>query len=358
MATRSSAFDSAARREREGVLMCVATAASFAAMVVFAKLAYAAGANVTTLLAPRFAIAAVVLWLLAARRGVARNVTRRDALAALALGFVVYAGETELMFQALARLEASLAELIVFVYPALVVLGAIALRREAASRRRLVALALAMTGVTLVLGGAASAPGGAGLALLLPLGAALMFTGYVLTAERINGRIHPLTFGALICTGAAISFSGGGVLSGSLQLGMPLPAWGWTVAIALGSTVVPISAFLGGVARLGPGRASILAMLEPPLALLAAFVVFGDRLGVVQLVGGALVLLAAVMLQMRPVRSRDRGAPAGTAHHPPARPLTDLPAAGAGLGVRAEVGRLSRARVRRREHDRPPVAQR
>jgi drug/metabolite transporter (DMT)-like permease len=346
---------SAARRERQGVLLCVATAASFAAMVVFAKLAYAAGANVTTLLAPRFAIASAVLWLLAARHGVARALTRRDALAAFGLGLLLYAGETELMFQALAHIEASLAELIVFVYPALVVLGAIALRREAASRRRLVALALAMTGVTLVLAGGVHA-GGDTADMLLPLGAALLFASYVLAAERINARIHPLTFAALICSGAAVSFSAGGLLTGSLQLGMPAAAWGWTVATALGSTVVPISAFLGGVARLGPGRASILAMLEPPLALVAAFVVFGDRLGPVQLLGGALVLLAAVVLQMRPVRSRERGAPAVPTDPPAARPLADLPAGGAGVGVRAEVRRLPSARVRRRERARAPVA--
>jgi drug/metabolite transporter (DMT)-like permease len=330
----SPAHTSAARRERQGFLLCLATAASFAAMVVFAKLAYAAGANVTTLLAPRFLIAAVVLWLLAARRGVARAFTRRDALAAFGLGLVLYAGETELMFQSLTRIEASLTELIVFVYPALVVLGAIALRREAASRRRLGALALAMTGVTLVLAGGVHT-GGDTIGMLMPLVGAVLFAVYVLTAERINGRVHPLAFGALICSGAAVSFSGAGLLSGSLQLGMPAAAWGWTVAIALGSTVVPISAFLGGVARLGPGRASIIAMLEPPMALLAAFVVFGDRLGVVQLLGGALVLSAAVVLQMRPVRSRERGAPAVPTDPPAARPLADRTAGGVGLGVRA-----------------------
>ena len=53
-----------------------------------------------------------------------------------------------------------------------------------------------------------------------------------------------------------------------------------------------MSAFLGGVARLGPGRASILGTLEPPIACLLAFLVFGERLAPLQLVGGALVASA------------------------------------------------------------------
>ena len=46
-----------------GVVMCLASAAAFGAMGVFGKLAYEEGATVGTLLATRFAVAALVLWL-------------------------------------------------------------------------------------------------------------------------------------------------------------------------------------------------------------------------------------------------------------------------------------------------------
>jgi len=342
-------------REREGVALCVTTAVCYAAMAIFAKLAYRAGANITTLLAPRFALAAVVLWAIAAHRGVARGVRRRDALLALAAGAVLYAGETELMFQALAHTGVSLSELLVFSYPALVVVGVIALRRERPSLRRFAALGLASLGVTLVLAGGATTAVSSG-ALALPLGAALLYAIYVLAIQPVGARIPALTLAALVASGAAVTFTAGGLASDSFELSMGTAAWGWTIVIALGTTVLPMAAFLGGVARLGSGRASILAMLEPPLALAAAFLVFGDHLGPAQLLGGLLVLSAAVLLQTRSVRSARRVASAEIAASPTARALGDDAAERAGVGVRAEVGRLPGAGVRRRGDEHAAVA--
>jgi drug/metabolite transporter (DMT)-like permease len=286
------------RRERVGAALCVTTATTFAASVIFAKLAFAAGANVLSVLVPRFGIAALVLWALAARRGVAR-VPLRDALAALALGLVLYSAETGLLFAALTRIEASLVELLVFCYPALVVLGALLLRREAPTRRRFAALALATGGVSLVLAG-----GGVGgsvdvLSLAMPLAAAFVYAGYVLAAETLSGRLHPLTLAALVSTGATIAFAAAGTAAGTLHLDMPEAAWAWALVLALATTVVPMGAFLAGVARIGSSRASILAMLEPPLAIVGAFLVLGDRLEPAQVAGGLLVLGAAVLVQLR-----------------------------------------------------------
>src|SRR5215210_7181756 len=151
-------------REREGLLLCVASAAGFGAMAIFAKQAYAAGLDVTTLLALRFPMAAVMLWTLI--------VVRRRAIGSLrglavggALG-LWYAAQAGLFFSALERIDAGLASLLLYAYPALVTLGAFALGRERPDRRRVGALALASAGVALVLIG-----GGTG--ALDALGAAL-----------------------------------------------------------------------------------------------------------------------------------------------------------------------------------------
>ncbi len=349
---------SSAHRDREGVALAVLGAVGFAGIVVMAKLAYAAGADVLTLLAVRFAIAAALLWALAARRGVARVPTRRAALAALALGGLVYSVEVGLMFASLTRLDASLVELLLFSYPALVVLGAIALRHEPPARRRLAALAVSTTGVALVLAGGGATGGLDPLGVALALGAAVFFAAYVLVAGRIGGRLHALPFAALVCTGTAAALALAAAASGSLQLAMSLEAWGWAAALAVVSTVVALAAFLASIARLGPGRASILAMVEPPIACLLAFVVFGERLTPLQLAGGALVVAGAVVLQLRSIRSLRRGASAQSPGHAAAGALARGAAGRAGLGVRAEVGRVPGARVRRRRRARAAVARR
>jgi drug/metabolite transporter (DMT)-like permease len=189
------------------------------------------------------------------------------------------------------------------------------------------------------------------------LGAAALYASYVLAVGRVGGHLPPLTFVALVSSGAALAFAVSGAVTGTLHA-MSAPAWGWALALVLGSTVIAMSAFIGGVARLGAGRASILATLEPPIACVLAFLVFGDRLSPPQLAGGALVLSAALVLQMRPLRSRRRGAPALPTDRTAARALAPGAADGRRVGVRAEVGRLSRDRVRRRRRGRDPVARR
>ena len=75
--------------------------------------------------------------------------------------------------------------------------------------------------------------------------------------------------------------------------------WGWLACLALVSTVASIGLFFAGLRRVGPTTASILATVEPLVTVVLAFLVFGETMGPVQLVGGALVLTAMLALQAR-----------------------------------------------------------
>src|SRR5687768_2268020 len=165
-----------------GALCCLASAAAFGAMGVFGKLAYDEGATVGTLLATRFVLAAALLWVwLACTSGLrlVRALTRRDALLALGLGAIGYGLQAGGYFAALDRLDASLLALLVYTYPVIVTVAAVALGREAASRRTAAVLAIASAGLVLVLAGASPGaldPVGAALGL----GAAIVYSVYVL----------------------------------------------------------------------------------------------------------------------------------------------------------------------------------
>jgi drug/metabolite transporter (DMT)-like permease len=165
-----------------GALLCFASAAAFGAMGVLGKLAYDEGATVGTLLACRFVLAAGVLWLVVACRGGAGRAlggaTRRDVLLALGLGAVGYGAQAAGYFTALERLDASLLSLLVYTFPVMVTVAAIALGRERARRSTTAALALACGGLVLVLGGAAGALDTVG--ALLGLGTAVVYSAYVL----------------------------------------------------------------------------------------------------------------------------------------------------------------------------------
>ena len=287
---------------RLGSALCIASAIAFGAMAIFGKLAYDAGVGVLTLLFVRFTIAAPVLWIAALRRPAAfSSRPRRTLLAALALGAGGYALQAGLYFAALARMDASLLSMLLYTFPAMVTAAAIALGRETASRRRTGALLVSSGGLALVLLGAGS---GAfdWLGAALALGAALTYTAYILVSDRVGGDIEALPLSALITTGAAITFGVAGASTGSLDTGFASEGWVWLAAIAIVSTVTPITLFFAGLRRVGPSTAAILSTLEPPTTVALAFLVFGESLTALQLAGAALVLGAAVSLNLRPRR--------------------------------------------------------
>ncbi len=233
---------------------------------------------------------------LLARRAIAAA-PARALLAPFVLGLTIYGLETGLFFASLERIDVSLASLLMCSYPALVVAGAVLLRRERASRRRAVALVVALAGVALVLAGGlggALDPVGIGLALA----AAVSYAAYVLVSDRLLATTEPLVLAAMLCAGAATAFALGGSATGSLQVLQPSTLV-IVAAVALVATVLPIAAFLAGVRRIGPSRATILGTIEPPVTIALSALVFGERLGALQFVGAGLVLSAVLILQLR-----------------------------------------------------------
>jgi drug/metabolite transporter (DMT)-like permease len=297
-----------------GTLLCLASGAAFGAMAVFGKLAYGDGATVGTLLAVRFALAAPLFWALVLASGAAREVLElrgRDLAAALGLGAGGYALQAGCYFAALERLDASLLSLVLYTFPAIVAVAAVALGRERLDGRRVAALALALGGLTLVVAGAGTGrldPRGAALGL----GAAVVYSSYILAGDAIAGRIRPMLLAAIVCTGAAVTLTAGSAALGELRPGaLTAAGWGWLACLAVVSTVGAIGLFFAGLRRVGPMTASILATAEPLVTVLLAFAVFGETLTAVQLAGGALVLAAVLVLNApRPAAVAPAGAAA------------------------------------------------
>ena len=106
--------------DRAGLLLCVVSAAGFGSLAIFGKQAYAGGLGVIGVLALRFAVAAPLLVGLAlvARRGL--RLPWATGLRLLALGGIGYAIQATLFFNALTRISAGLASLLLlYLYPAL-----------------------------------------------------------------------------------------------------------------------------------------------------------------------------------------------------------------------------------------------
>ena len=115
---------------------------------------------------------------------------RATCASASALGAFGYAAQAGFFFSALERIDASLLSLVLYTFPAIVAAAAVALGRERMTPRRLLALVLASGGLALVVGGAG--PGALdALGVALGLGAALVYSTYILVSQGIVGTPAP-----------------------------------------------------------------------------------------------------------------------------------------------------------------------
>jgi drug/metabolite transporter (DMT)-like permease len=301
-----------------GVALCLVSAFGFGCMAIFAKDAYKQHLGITALLALRFALAAVIFWTIAHLRGAISRPPRRTLLAGLALGAFGYAAQSGLYFGAVKRMDASTSSLLLYTYPAMVFLAALALRREHADRHRVGALALACAGTVLVLVGGGGSGSFETVGVVMAISAAVAYSAYILVADTVVGKIDPFLLSALVTTGGAATFWVAGAVHGGIDLTLSTHGWLDIAGIVLVSTVLPVSTFLLGLRRVGPSTASILSCFEPVVTVSLAMALYGERLGPGQLAGGALVLAAVVLLQ---AKVRRNGATAQAAGPAPARAL-------------------------------------
>jgi len=212
-------------------------------------------------------------------------------------------------FLAIHRLAVGIALLIEYVAPLLVALWAHYVFHEPVRRRIWLALALALVGLALIVnvrhGGTISSAG-----VIFALCSAAAYTFYLLLAEHAVGDRDAISllawgfgFGALFWCFAAPwwSFPFRRVGADVSLLGHfshhHLPVWALMVFLVVVGTVVPFFLLVSALRHLSATRVGIIAMLEPVVATIVAWVWLGESLGAVQLVGAAVVLGAILLAQ-------------------------------------------------------------
>src|ERR1700674_1716708 len=275
--------------------MVLASATGFGSLAILAQRAYTQGLGAEQVLALRFLLAAAGMVALAFLLGQnPLRVKRARLLTLFAMGVLAYSAQSLSYFVALQSLPASLVVLIAYIYPSLVVVAGWLFLHRAVSALHLVALAASFVGLVLLVGGTHFQ---LSWALVLAVASPVIYTAYILVGERVMGSVPALAASAVIVTGAAIAFSFLAAINSQLALPPTVGGWAVVVGLAVFPTMLAISLFLAGLPRVGAARAALLSTWEPVVTVGLAVLLLGDRLSLVQVLGGILVLLAVVVVQ-------------------------------------------------------------
>jgi drug/metabolite transporter (DMT)-like permease len=287
-----------------GIVLALISASSFGLSGSLARslldLGWSPAAVVATRVAGAFLILLIPSLVLIRRTGLP---TGRQAVRLLAYGVVAVALAQLCFFSAVQYLSVGVALLLEFLAPVLLIGW-----HWARSHTRPGWPVLAGAGLSII--GLAFSPIG----IAWGLGAALCLSVYFLLSEDkgTDGPIHPLlltTAGTGIGAGVLLAASAAGILPLAADSGVTVLAdmsVGWWLPVSLLILISAVLAYPSGiiaVRRLGSSVGSFVALTEVIFAVIFAFLLLGQRPGLIQLMGGALILTGIALVQ-RPVRRK------------------------------------------------------
>jgi len=293
-----------------GAALVVLAAICFATLGPASRYAFAAGVDPLTLVTWRATIG--LLFVIGAgfvlgRRGqlVARplsEIPRRhqalNVVAGLAGGLL-----NLMVLIAITRISITLALLVFYTYPAMVALVSTVFFKERLDATRWAALVVSLVGLVLVIIGAGSVGAFDMLGVGLAFVGALCQVAYALLARHgfpsIPGpQVGAITFGV----GTAFYLVIGVAVGNLAALGAPLDSSAALLPIVWAGVIgagIPTMAWIVGIRALGAPRAAIISTLEPVVGIILAALLLGERPTPLQVVGGALIVGAAIVVQRR-----------------------------------------------------------
>jgi drug/metabolite transporter (DMT)-like permease len=244
------------------------------------------------------AVAATLLWL-AATRGIAWPVLRRNLLAFTVLGIVGVAGFTATLFLGMRTSSPVTAALIMGTSPLTTNLIDSGLQRRLPSPSAVLGMVVSLLGVALTVGAFSGTHLASGDVLILA--GSLLWSLYTIGCRR------------WVISATPIETSAWTMLSGAVVLGLvafrlesplaafahaPAVAWGATLWMAVVGSALALIFWQVGIARRGPGATSVLFNLVPVSALVVAAGP-GRTPRAVQVVGVAVALLGILLASGR-----------------------------------------------------------
>ena len=292
---------------RPGLLFAIGSAFTFGLSGPLAKSLMEAGWSPTAAVTARLAGGALLMAIFATvvKPDWFRE-ARQHAKTVVAYGLIPIAGAQLCYYNAVAHLSVGVALLLEYTAPILVVGWLWATTRRRPSNLTLAGVGLAVAGIMLVLNvfsGAHINIIGVGWGLAAAVCAACYFMMSDAVAADGSGLSSiTLAAGGLIVATAAVGALGvAGVMPLAFTTNDAVVAGlttSWVVpVIALGLIPTAIAYMLGimGIARLRPRFASLVGLSEVMFAVLAAWVLLGEAITVIQAIGGAVVLLGLAL---------------------------------------------------------------
>ncbi len=246
----------------------------------------------------RFLIAAPLMWVITLSRKKKSGLIPSHPWWLLGLG-AIYSLASLLALTALGRLPSSIYAILVYIYPSLVVIYSIIIKKPVPHLWWL-GLPMTLIGLALTVFRLGQPLEFDLIGILLSLLNGVTIAIYMLLSEAVFRKVPERQLGTTwVNTGAMVM---GLLMIFIYGFNAPDTVDGWILLISLGifGTLIPILSMNIGIQLLGAARSSIIVTLQPVVAVLISTIFLGDILTISQWIGGILVIVAIALLQRSP----------------------------------------------------------
>lgn len=281
-----------------GYIAAIIQAVLYATMGIFAKLLYECGLSAQLVMVLRFSCTVLFLGLFILFFHGRKFISHQPAVYVQSIFFFLSAW---LYFLAVERINAGLATVLFYTFPALVAVMNVIVFHEKITARVIIALALSLCGIILISG--LLAPGQSAidpLGVIFAIAACTSFAIYSVLIQKTSRTESSFTATftiSLVCLVASLILFAG-ELGGLAYVGIKEFALGSGLAIL--ATILPIVLYIFAIARIGATKASILSIIETPSSLLLAWLILGETIDVFQGIGALLVVIATLSVTVKP----------------------------------------------------------
>lgn len=287
-----------------GVVLLLCISVVFGSNHVAARFAFEHGSNVVTAVAFRASFALVFVFVLLVANRVSFALPGATRMRGIVIGLLLLM-QSYCVFSAVARIPVALALLAFNTYPIVIALTAWFVEGERPTTRAIIAMPVALVGLTLALdvggwsgAGAASFAGRwdeIGVGVLYATGASLTFSAALYLTTRwlkdVDGRLR-----TLLATGtiAVVMLAVGGLTD---AFALPVDSTGWIALVLVGLCYsAAVTTLFVVLPRIGVVNNSAALNFEPVAVLAMGWILLGQTMAPLQIFGALVVIGAIVAL--------------------------------------------------------------
>ncbi len=288
--------------------MALAGVFAFSAKAVLVRLCYQYNVDAISILLLRMAFALpfyIVITAVDAHRNPRAALSRKDILWILGLGFIGYYLSSFLDFSGLKYIPAGMERLVLFVYPTIVVFISKYAFGKPVTRSQMIAIGVTYIGIAVAfvgkfeMGGISETAKGIGFVLC----SAITYAFYLAGSGDILPRVGTVRFTGyammVSCAVVIIHFA----IAGKADLfSLPAPVYGYTLIMAVFSTVLPSYLISGATSMIGASNVSILGSVGPFLTIFLEVILLGETVGIYHIIGTVFVIAGIVYLNRKSVK--------------------------------------------------------